>query len=68
MAPYAVNVHLKAEMRAQGEKAQPADFSRIADILRGVNYRGYLSLEYESAEEPLTAVPRLLQEIGEAIE
>jgi sugar phosphate isomerase/epimerase len=67
VAPYAVNVHLKAEVRAKGQRAQPTDFARIAGILGGVNYRGYLSLEYESAEEPLTAVPRLLTEIRGAI-
>ncbi len=67
VAPYAVNVHLKADVRAKGQGTQPTDFARIADILGGANYRGYLSLEYESAQEPLTAVPRLLDEIREAI-
>lgn len=67
VAPYGINVHLKAEVRAKGQRAEPTDFARIADILRGANYRGYLSLEYESAEDPLTAVPRLLQEIRTAV-
>lgn len=67
VAPYAVNAHLKADVRAKGQQAQPTDFARIADILRAVNYRGYLSLEYESAEDPITAVPRLIEEIRDAI-
>lgn len=67
VAPYAVNVHVKAEVRAQGKRAQPTDFARLAEILRGVRYRGYLALEYESAEDPVTAVPRLIDEIRSAI-
>lgn len=67
VAPYAVNVHLKAEVRAKGKGAQPTDFVRLADILRAARYRGYLALEYESAEDPLTAVPRLIDEIRSAI-
>ncbi len=67
VAPYAVNVHLKAEIRAKGQRPEPADFGRIADILRSANYQGYLSLEYESAEDPIVAVPRLISEIRTSI-
>jgi sugar phosphate isomerase/epimerase len=67
VAPYAVNVHLKAEVRAKGQRPEPADFGRIAGILRSANYQGYLSLEYESAEDPIVAVPRLISEIRTAV-
>jgi len=63
VAPYAVNVHLKAEVKAGGKPAQPTDFARVADILRAARYSGYVSLEYESAEDPMTAVPRILGDI-----
>jgi L-ribulose-5-phosphate 3-epimerase len=36
------------------------DNDRIAGILRKTNYRGYISLEFEGKEDPLTAVPKSL--------
>jgi len=68
VAPYAVNVHLKATMAARGKSAQPADFPRLVGLLREAKYSGYLSLEYESAEDPMTAVPRLIAQVRVAIE
>jgi len=67
VAPYAVNVHLKTAVQPQGKPAAPADFARIAQILREAGYSGYLSLEYEAKEDPKTAVPRLVSEIREAV-
>ncbi len=59
IAPYAVVVQIKTEIqRADIKGAEDADLKRLTDILRGVNYRGYVALEYESAEDPKTAVPR----------
>jgi len=62
VAPYAVTTHLKVQVSPKGKPAQATDFQRIVEILRAVNYRGYLSLEYEAKEDPLTAVPRQLAE------
>ncbi len=62
-APYAVNVQVKAEVQERGGKAGPADLPRIVKILRDANYQGYVALEYESKEDPWTAVPRLLSEL-----
>ena len=36
------------------------DYTRIAAILAKVNYRGYVSLEFEGKEDPRTAVPKSL--------
>ncbi len=36
------------------------DYTRIAAILRKVNYKGYISLEFEGKEDPRTAVPKSL--------
>jgi sugar phosphate isomerase/epimerase len=36
------------------------DYARIARILRDAGYRGYISLEYEGREDPLTGVPKSL--------
>jgi sugar phosphate isomerase/epimerase len=37
------------------------DYPRIAGILKKHNYRGYVSLEFEGNEDPLTAIPKSLE-------
>jgi sugar phosphate isomerase/epimerase len=59
LAPYAITVQLKTEIRrAKRAKPEDADLKRLIEMLRGVNYRGYVALEYEAAEDPKPAVPR----------
>ncbi|MDB4354187.1 sugar phosphate isomerase/epimerase [Akkermansiaceae bacterium] len=41
------------------------DYARIAKIMKKVNYRGYVSLEFEGKEDPLTAVPKSLKMLRE---
>jgi sugar phosphate isomerase/epimerase len=36
------------------------DYARIAKILRDAGYTGYVSLEFEGKEDPLTAIPKSL--------
>jgi sugar phosphate isomerase/epimerase len=60
LAPYAVVVQLKTEIRRKGDPKEPADLKRLTDILRAPAYRGYVALEYEGAEEPKVAVPRAI--------
>jgi sugar phosphate isomerase/epimerase len=57
IAPYAVTVQIKTEIQRKGQSKEPADLKRATDLLRAVNYRGYVALEYEAAEDPKTAVP-----------
>lgn len=66
-APYAVTVQYKVEMFPNGGPAQPADLGRIIKILRDANYRGFVTLEYEAKEEPLTAIPRYVAEMRKAL-
>jgi L-ribulose-5-phosphate 3-epimerase len=42
------------------------DYSRIAKILADVNYRGYVSLEFEGKEDPATGVPKSLEVLRKA--
>ncbi len=42
------------------------DYDRVAQIFRKVDYRGYVSIEFEGNEDPMTAVPKSLQLIREA--
>ena len=63
IAPYAVNVQMKGEIHPRGKSDEPADLPRLVKILRDANYQGYVALEYESKEDPWTAVPRLLKQM-----
>lgn len=42
------------------------DYARVARILAEVNYRGYVSLEFEGKENPATGVPKSLALLREA--
>jgi sugar phosphate isomerase/epimerase len=68
IAPYAVVVQIKTEVQPANGGKQQADLKRLLDILRKVNYRGYVALEYEAAEDAKTAVPRALGELRKLID
>ena len=61
IAPYAVVVQIKTEIQREGRKAEEADLKRKVQILRNANFRGYVALEYEAAEEPKTGVPHAIE-------
>ena len=65
VAPYAITTHIKTEIAPSGKK-QPADYIRILSLLKAVQYRGYLHLEYEADEEPKIAIPRAIEAIERA--
>ncbi len=65
LAPYAIVVQLKTEIHREGRKPEEADLKRKIQMLRAVNYRGYVALEYEAAEAPRTAVPRYARQLRE---
>ncbi len=60
-APHAVTCQVKTEMSRKGGPKEAADLARLVEILRKAAYRGYVTLEYEAAEEPLTAIPKHLE-------
>jgi sugar phosphate isomerase/epimerase len=65
IAPYAVNVQVKVEIKRAGAAASElSDLPKLVGILRAANYQGWVALEYEAKEDPWTAVPRLLGELG----
>ncbi|MCP4849776.1 MAG: sugar phosphate isomerase/epimerase, partial [Verrucomicrobiaceae bacterium] len=68
VAPYAVNVQVKVEMRASGQKQHhPADMKRLVKILRDAGYQGYVALEYEAKGDPFKEVPAHLEALRGAI-
>lgn len=42
------------------------DYPKVAEIFRKVNYRGYVSVEFEGEEDPMTAVPKSLEMVRNA--
>lgn len=67
LAPYAINVHFKSQIRPRG-KPQPMDIPRILKMLQVVNYQGYLGIEFEATEDPLQGVPALLKNLRGALQ
>ena len=66
IAPRAVTCQIKVEMSAKGRK-EAADVPRLVAMMRRHGYKGFLTLEYEAAEEPLEAIPRHLDTLRKAI-
>lgn len=60
VAPYAVSVQHKVSISPRRMGKQESDFARIVQMLRRSNYRGFITLEYEEAEDPMAAVPPLI--------
>lgn len=67
LAPYAVTVQVKTEIQKAGQKKEDADLKKLVEILKGVNYRGYMALEYEANEEPKIGVPKALEELKKLV-
>ncbi len=68
-APRAVNVQIKASIfTSDGGPKVLADMGRIKKILLDAQYRGWIALEYEDAEDPYLAVPRYIKQMKELFE
>jgi sugar phosphate isomerase/epimerase len=59
-APHAITTHVKRTMRGPSGP-EPVDHARVVEIMRGVGYTGYFSIEYEDRDDPRTAVPEFVQ-------
>ena len=65
LAPYAINAQIKVDVSIGGKRA-PADFKRVAKIMKDANYRGYIVLEYEEAGDVRVECPKYLDQLREA--
>lgn len=65
--PYAVNVQLKVSMKKPDGTHYPADFDRIAGILRDSTYQGFVVLEYED-EDPYGKIPEAADRMRRALQ
>jgi len=66
IAPHAINAQIKVVIPVDGV-GQPADFSRLINILKDANYKGYVVLEYEEEPDPLMEIPKYLDQLSELI-
>jgi sugar phosphate isomerase/epimerase len=65
IAPYAINAQIKVVVERAG-KREPADYARLAEILRAADYRGYIVLEYEEKGDVRSECKKQLQAMREA--
>jgi L-ribulose-5-phosphate 3-epimerase len=61
--PYATSVHFKEKIGDENGVKVKADWDKLIGMFAAAGYKGYLSLEYESAGAPETEVPRLAGEL-----
>ncbi len=66
LAPEAVFVQAKTYYGGGTWYTLDIDYDRVANILRDVNYRGYISLEFEGEEKHETAIPKSLEVLRKA--
>lgn len=66
LAPKAVFVQAKTYYGGGLWYTLELDYKRIADILRRHRYQGYISLEFEGRDDPLTAIPKSLNLLRES--
>ena len=45
----------------------PLDTDRLGAILKAAGYRGYVSIEYEIAEDPLVVMPGFLAKLKKGV-
>jgi len=62
-----VVTQIKTEVAPKGKPKEEADLKRLIGILKNVNYRGYVALEYEAKEDPKAAVPRYVKELKKLV-
>lgn len=66
VAPYAVNVQVKVVISGPNGKKIPSDYRRLAKILSGAGYRGFVALEFEEPGDPRAECARHIELMREA--
>lgn len=67
IAKYAITAQVKVMTRRNG-KPIPADYNKLLAILANANYRGYVVLEYEETEDPMSAVPKFVRDVRKTLD
>lgn len=66
LAPHAILVQAKTYFGGGKWYTLDIDYKHVAEIFRKSGYKGYISIEFEGNEDPLTAIPKSLAMIREA--
>ena len=66
VARLAVTAHHKVFMRTP-DGPRPIDINRVAAMLKDAGYRGYINIELEGDEDAKTGVPRVVDEMRQAL-
>jgi sugar phosphate isomerase/epimerase len=64
---YAVTWQIKENVWINGQET-PTDFVKLFKIIKNAGYRGYLPLETLGAGDPFEKVPRLLENVKNALQ
>jgi L-ribulose-5-phosphate 3-epimerase len=67
LAPYTNFVQAKTYYGGGEWYSLDLDYPRIFNILKKVNYQGYVSLEFEGKEDPFIAVPKSIEMLRKAM-
>ncbi|MGQ9730116.1 MAG: sugar phosphate isomerase/epimerase family protein [Candidatus Zipacnadales bacterium] len=62
-APHAVTTHAKVTYRDTEGNRQKVDYALVRQVMEGVGYRGYISIEYEEPEDAVEGVARFVEEL-----
>jgi sugar phosphate isomerase/epimerase len=65
-ASFTVTTHAKRTMRGPSGPER-VDYRRVAKLMQDAGYAGYLSVEYEDADDPREAVPAFVETLREAV-
>ena len=63
IAPHTVLVHAKTYFGGGEWYTLDIDYSKVAEILSAVDFKGYVSIEFEGKENPLTGMPKSIEMI-----
>ncbi len=66
LAPYAYLIQAKTYFGGGKWYTLDIDYPKIGQMMRDLNYRGYVSLEFEGKEDPDLAVPKSLELLRES--
>jgi sugar phosphate isomerase/epimerase len=58
--PYATHTHIRDHF----DDGTPIDMDRVWKMFRDGGYKGYMSVEYEGKEDPMTGIPKLIKKIA----
>jgi sugar phosphate isomerase/epimerase len=58
--PYATHTHIRDHF----DDGTPIDMDRVWKMFRDGGYKGYMSVEYEGKEDPMTGIPKLINKIA----